>query len=254
MEKNQNSLLRDIIYYIPSRVIPSLIGFLSIIVYTRLLSVENYGIYNLVITSTTISSNILLGWLARSSLRFYKKFDLKNENYLFINSTLISVFIVSFSSILIFYSTKNVLESFISFRVISFIEFGLWITLLKGFFDILVNIRRANRDSIYYSLYVGSQSIVKFVISLVLLLFFDVGINSIFFGIIGASLLIIIYDLYTIKKQNNKFWNKSDYFQVKEVILKFIRYGLPLVGVSITGSLTTGVQVVFTQGITCCHS
>jgi len=62
--------LADLATYLPSQVVPGLVGFVALPVLTRLFEPEEYGVYSLVRTTVTVLS-FFLGWLAAPIQRFY---------------------------------------------------------------------------------------------------------------------------------------------------------------------------------------
>src|SRR5690606_30955381 len=55
--------------YLLSRIVPGLVAFASLVVYTRLLSPDEYGVYVLVIATVTLVQAIGFSWLDLSLLR-----------------------------------------------------------------------------------------------------------------------------------------------------------------------------------------
>ena len=63
-------LVRHSIAYAIARGVPGLIGFATVVIYTRLLSPEAYGLYALVFTGSMLCNVILYQWLSASLIRF----------------------------------------------------------------------------------------------------------------------------------------------------------------------------------------
>jgi len=64
------TLFRDGFYYFLSKVIPGLMGFLSVLVFVRLLGVEQYGRYAVIFAFVMAWASALSGWLSQGILRF----------------------------------------------------------------------------------------------------------------------------------------------------------------------------------------
>ena len=73
------SLIKDSLLYVPSKAVPAVMGFASVVMFTRLLSPEEYGWYVLTITTVAIVSLIGFGWLNQSALRFFEESRKKNN-------------------------------------------------------------------------------------------------------------------------------------------------------------------------------
>jgi len=67
-------LLRHSAIYMFARGIPSLLGFATIVIYTRLLSPDAYGQYTLVVTGAVLVNAVLYQWLSASLLRFLPQY------------------------------------------------------------------------------------------------------------------------------------------------------------------------------------
>ena len=63
-------LVSDSINYFLSKIIPGLMGFLSVLVFVRLLGYEEYGHYAVVFAVVMASASGMAGWLSQGILRF----------------------------------------------------------------------------------------------------------------------------------------------------------------------------------------
>jgi O-antigen/teichoic acid export membrane protein len=63
-------LYRHSLVYLWARGVPSVLGFIAIAVYSRLLSPDQLGLYSLVITASLTANAVLFQWLRQSLLRF----------------------------------------------------------------------------------------------------------------------------------------------------------------------------------------
>ena len=65
-----NRLMQDALNYFLSKIVPGLMGFLSVLVFVRMIGVEQYGRYAVVFALVTASASGLAGWLSQGILRF----------------------------------------------------------------------------------------------------------------------------------------------------------------------------------------
>lgn len=99
-------LLNHSLMYLFARGVPSIVGFVTIIVYTRLLTPEAYGQYALVVTGAIVVNAVLYQWLSASLLRFLPQYQ---DNVTELMSSLLQGFlfvsllvgIIGFSAVLI---------------------------------------------------------------------------------------------------------------------------------------------------------
>ena len=70
--------INDAIKYIPARIVPGIVGFISIPIITRLFPPKEYGYYSLAITTISIFITVT-GWISMSTIRFYPAFERENK-------------------------------------------------------------------------------------------------------------------------------------------------------------------------------
>src|SRR5580704_17670704 len=63
-------MLNQIVHYLIASVVSAVIGLLSTVVFTRLLSPEEYGVYVIGLSTAGIVSALLFTWVRVSALRF----------------------------------------------------------------------------------------------------------------------------------------------------------------------------------------
>jgi O-antigen/teichoic acid export membrane protein len=76
-------LVLDSINYFVSKIIPGLMGFLSVLVFVRLLGYEEYGHYAVVFAVVMASASGMAGWLSQGILRFQSQNTGSHANGLF---------------------------------------------------------------------------------------------------------------------------------------------------------------------------
>jgi O-antigen/teichoic acid export membrane protein len=69
-------LLRHSIIYILAKIIPAIMAFAALSLYTHLLSPSEYGVYTLIFTGAVFLHNVIFNWLPAGTLRFWS-----NQHY-----------------------------------------------------------------------------------------------------------------------------------------------------------------------------
>ena len=64
---------KGVIGYLPANLVQGLVGLLSIVVFTRLLSPEAYGAYALAFSAMTLTHTVIFTWLEAAMARFYAR-------------------------------------------------------------------------------------------------------------------------------------------------------------------------------------
>jgi O-antigen/teichoic acid export membrane protein len=70
---------RGIVGYLPANIAQGLVGFLTIIVFTRLLSAEQYGAFALAFSAMSLGHTLVFTWLEAAISRFYAQHDLEGR-------------------------------------------------------------------------------------------------------------------------------------------------------------------------------
>ena len=80
----RESLMRDALNYFLSKIVPGLMGFLSVLVFVRMVGVEQYGRYAVIFSLVMAWASGLAGWLSQGILRFQSQWrePAEAENFL----------------------------------------------------------------------------------------------------------------------------------------------------------------------------
>ncbi len=233
MSKNQHfningqikRTFKDSLTYLPTRVVPAVIGILLIRVLTTALSPDEYGHYQIALSTFGLIRVFSTVWLSTSVTRFflsYKKSQRENVFYstLFIIS-IISAISVSIIAILInFFFFKSRLSD----ALFSLINLAIAASIFNSFFEIFVIIFRAGLESKKYSFFWILFSIGKPLIGVGLIFIFGFKGDGIFWGFLIIPLLLNLLILFKIDFYN-KF--KTAYFS-KSLLHQFFKYGIPI--------------------------
>ena len=73
------SFAKDLLGYIPSKVIPGIFGLVIIPVMTRLFNPDEYGQYVIVTSTVSILGIIAIDWVRTSIMRFYATYEKSSE-------------------------------------------------------------------------------------------------------------------------------------------------------------------------------
>jgi O-antigen/teichoic acid export membrane protein len=79
MNNKKHKFLFDIAWYFVGGIIPILVGFIRVPIFTRYFTASEYGIYGIILITYTILTLFLFSWLANCIWRFYNKYKNKNE-------------------------------------------------------------------------------------------------------------------------------------------------------------------------------
>lgn len=82
----RGALVQDAFNYFLSKIVPGLMGFLSVLVFVRMLGVEQYGRYAVVFAFVMAWASGLGAWLGQGILRFQSQWREPSEAQIFLNS------------------------------------------------------------------------------------------------------------------------------------------------------------------------
>lgn len=223
LAKSLLSIRKDTFIYIPGKLIPILVGFISLYIYTRIFSAKDFGDYSIIMTTVAIVSIFTYGWLDNSYLRLFAIYEKKQKiELLFTTSILILVFFLFISSISLFILKElSILFETISSHILLFVCF----LASSSFFNIFTAILRANRKAKAISFLLSSLSIFSLVNSLLLIYLLNFGINAILISYVFNYSILSVIIFFKFKFYNHL----SLSFFSKETAKELFNYGLPLI-------------------------
>jgi Membrane protein involved in the export of O-antigen and teichoic acid len=210
---------KNFLKYSPSSFIPAIIGFLTIPFLAKIFNPSDYGNYILVISIVNLLSIIVNAICGDSAVRFFSSY--KNENKLksFYDSVLVIYFIfaiiLSVISVIILYVFKNSIDT----TLLNLMLLGIPLFILTTAFFVSGRLIVAKEESGIYSTLVSLQSIMGFLLSVIMILFFKTGIYGIIWGyIISYAFFLPFIYYYAFKgKYIGKKLPKNYFFKINKI-------------------------------------
>lgn len=204
---------RDIAKYLPSYIFPAIIGIVSVPIFTRLFSPGDYGNYILAITTVSILVTVSVSWLDNAVVRFYPFYEQKNElNSFYLNSIILALISSSVIAFIFFVVSKSNL-----FKIVAILFF------ITAVYSLLTHFLRAQRKASYYSLANVWHSTIGFLLGLMLVIIYKIGISGLLIGHLIAILLILPF---LWRNAIGKWFIKGNLS--KQKISEFAKYGMPI--------------------------
>ena len=220
MTKN---LFKDLIKYIPSLVIPAIVGLISIPIVTRLFLPADYGNYTLVLSTVTILTTIV-GWLSMSIVRFYPAYEKDKKLDVFYSTVLKWLFISIFGISVLALTILLVGKSHIQGDLYNLILIGIGVFICLSFSQTLLAFLRAKRSINLYAGFSIWKSVLAIGFGLILVIIFKFGIEGLLWGTI-LSIALILPWLW--KKTINKFSLRKK--TSRPLVIEMAKFGFPLV-------------------------
>lgn len=226
MNKSDNPIFsvgKDTLLYIPGKLLPSLFAFIGISAYTRIFSPAEYGEYSLTMAIIGVVGLIAYSWIGQSNLRFFSSYKLNNLDVFISTSFFVLIGSLVSSTVLLMFIAKCAIILKITLNV-NYLPLSIGLVISTAFFEYLINILRADRNPKYVSLSLILSSGLSLLISL-LLVYFNMGISSIFIGIIVTNVILTLFLGYKLKIPKNI---RIESFS-KKTMREFSDYGVPLI-------------------------
>lgn len=231
-KKPLSEILRDSFYYIPSNIVPALCGLLSLTIFTGLIAPENFAQYILSLTTVTFAANFGFSWLLYSGLRYFdeSKYNLSQ----FYSTTLISLFALLAIFSILGCLAAAVLNNYFDSKETSYmILLSVPLLLTKMIFDQLLFFIRADGRAKTYSVIRSIDALAKILLAVLFISFLGMGYEGIIYGMAVSFALLAIYELFKL----NAWQHISLKYFSPTLLKKFFYYGLPLMGVGLTGTI-----------------
>lgn len=220
---------KDVIKYIPSRIIPALTGFLGVIAFTRLLNPEEYGLYILVMVTISIVSTLIFGWLNQSILRYFEKYKKENGLSKFVSTGVVLLIILLLAVAPIWFIFTDILKEYLDYNLIYLLRIGIAVFAAQTGYSFILFLCQARRQSLVYALYSSINALGVLLLAIVLLYFFNLGVKGMLLANIVFAGGIFCLGLARLSK---KWVIKYSLFS-KNILAELTSYGIPLIGVSI---------------------
>lgn len=219
-------LLRHSSIYILAKIVPGLMAFAALSLYTHLLSPDEYGAYTLLLTGTALLHNVIFNWLPAGTLRFWSNQtfdDITFTNTLaksYIRISLVLLFVLLIT-IFVFWNKPEA-----SWAISSYL-----FLLALALYTITQNLFTAQIKPANYAYLTISYSILSLGIG-TLLAFLGFGAIGV---IAGITLGTVIPSLFVFKK----IWlpYKKDAYN-PDLFKKLLTYGLPFASAALLEELT----------------
>ena len=222
-------IIKDIRLYTIAKIIPGFFSVFAITIYTRVLSPEEYGLYNLVLTTVSIITAICFEWLNKAILRYFAEYKQIGQLTQLISTVVCSLPAILLVVLILWYLGVNLLQSYLEYNFILYLNIGGLVLLANAGYTFILCIRQANQESFSYTIRSIVNAILKLLIAICFIYFFHMGAKGVFWGIIISSGSIFILDIFSIRRR----WQiKISFFSIK-LFKEFLAYGLPLIGLSV---------------------
>lgn len=220
--KNYKLILKNILSYLPSRLLIIINSIIIIPIFAHLLETKQMSIYLISIQILNLILTCSYDWITKSVLRFYEKYRLKNLTNSFMSNIFWISIITYFFIFLLFILSKNYVLAKFSIDNLTFLLI-IFLVIPCGIRQFLYQILRLkNKPKLY------TVSIVLYQIAFVMLFLILMHIlNGAAAILLAMNIAICLIDIYIIKSISINYTIK---FSLNKLLIsEILKYALPLI-------------------------
>jgi O-antigen/teichoic acid export membrane protein len=229
---------RDVLIYLPAKVIPAATGIFGIAVYTRLLGPKEYGMYALTEATVSLVYGVVFGWVGYVVWRYFGKY--RNEQNLtpFLSTVATAVTVLFFMVAPLWHLSALFLSSYFDFeaRLLSLLKLGLLVLGARVAYSATLTVLQVSGQSSKYALYSSVHALGSLFLAVGLIYFLSWGAE----GILWATVIFMGGVFGVELGQLYKSWPMSPRYFSRGLFCKLVAFGLPQIGISL-GALVLSV-------------
>lgn len=227
MKEKLKSISKSSLFYLPFKLIEGLIGIVSLSLYTRLFGREVYGSYVIVNTSVALITILSIGWLRFVTSRYIKDYTNRGRRGVFVSTLFYAYFYSAvIGAVLLLGAIFLLVKEHRALDILFYLLFYLGYTFSQLFVDLLLYDDKRMKNIFIITI----SSLLK---PLLVLLLFKLNFSPYLVIVTSFAVVDLFFGLYAMHSMN---FRQS--FSLKEVdrslVREFLRYGFPLIGLSIT--------------------
>jgi len=220
---------KDMLFYLPAKIVPVMANFLGIAAYTRLLAPREYGWYALLTATFSFVHALAFGWAGYVIWRYFEKHK-NDQNLTQFLSTVVVMLVVLFLVVApLWYLITMFLSPYLETRLTSLLRVGILVLGAQVGFSMMLTILQVNRQSLKYSLYVSVNALGTLLLAVGLIYFLSLGVE----GILWATVIFMGGISGLELSQFCKNWRISPFSFSVSLLGKQLAFGLPQIGISV---------------------
>jgi O-antigen/teichoic acid export membrane protein len=222
---------RDSAWYLVATVFSSLIAFIAVPIFTRVLVPREYGVYSLIAGTVTIVSSLTTVWLIGAIVRFYPEYEKRGRLdeyystiYHYAPHLLAAVLLLVLPLVFLFVPLG---------RYKSAICIGIAIFPVFWVFRISQGLVRARRFSQFYALQAILVDSGRYLVGAALVAWIGLGVKGIFVGWLSMMVVAVLIQMTVLSFWKYFKWNKHS----PKLEREFLRFGIPLIAANVLSLL-----------------
>jgi O-antigen/teichoic acid export membrane protein len=190
------SITKDLLFYVPSKLVPAILAVILVIVLTHSLTPNEYGKYAAVLAIINLSDAFVTSWLRQSILRFYPEYQVKDRTLEFQKNVLVLLV----TATVVVFMVLSLVMSALGYHLLQ-IVLALGVSFAQILFSYLTTLYQSTRLSRDYALVTLIQSIVQLTVAFGLVFIIQGGyffaVMAVGSGYAGAVFYIFLQRIKT---------------------------------------------------------
>lgn len=230
-------LNRHLMTYLPVYGAQALVGFGSVVVFTRIMSADDYGRYMLLLAAAALFGTLVFTWLDAAIARYHARASARGRTPANLYSAFEIFAILALVSLLAIALTIGLAPLAADLKTT--LGFALAYSVVRSGVTLCLEVRRAGGEAGRYSVLETSSTVMGFTFGIALLQLTDLGPAGPFVGMILASVIVLVLDAPVLLAKAKK----DRAHTIRR--LTFFAYGAPVaISLIFEGLLTTGDRFI----------
>ena len=243
-EKETRAIFTDMMKYAPSKLCGMFGNVITVPIYTKLFTTEEYGLYSVSIAMLSFLCIIFSDWVGLSALRFFRLHQLEKDlpKYLTMIVSILSI------NLLLMFGLSFIFRNWMYAHFHIPLKYFMAVLLLiipVAIRALLQQILRAQLKSVSYSFTTILNQFITIGLTVFFAKFFHLGAASILLGMGVAISLIDILLLYQCDIIKIFKFQKIEF----KFIIPIVKYGIPVAATSLSAWIITQSNKVIMGGI-----
>lgn len=224
MENKSKTLAKNTAILSIGQLIPKILTLITLPILTGAFSTEEYGIYDLVISFSSLFLPLMTLLIQQAVFRFLIDSNSDKDKKTYITNSVSLIFIISIVIFLVGLIIGKSVNANISILVIAF-----FIYLIESLYDLFGQVARGIGKNSWYSTAVVIYSIANMLFLLFSLYTKIININNVLIIVVLSYLSALIFLIFKIKAYKYFDFKKISYNKTKELL----KYSIPIIPSSI---------------------
>lgn len=220
----RRKLIRDLLAYLPSKVLPALTAFITVPIFTRLFTPAEFGNYVLAFGVAQLMVSALYSGYGAGTIRYYSAYEIKNQLATYFTNLFTSIVFVTLFGALIGTVGLLLLRPVIDADLLPLLWLAILVFVATAWFHTLTLVIRAQEHSFLYTVFELGYRYGVVAASLVLVLLFRMNVAGLMWGEILVLVALAAIMWWRLRDQISLRWQ----YVSRPELTKLWRFAWPL--------------------------